>query len=98
MSKAASKKPAVWRRSTFSTVRFLQYAHRRRARRWATTQSIAEAVRNGGIPISVRRGVSDGAAFVWGVEGRGGAGGGGPAPVFPPFRARGLPRTIEAGV
>ena len=39
-----------------------------RARRWATTQSIALATRNGSMPISVRRVTVDGASLVCSVE------------------------------
>ena len=49
-------------------MRFLQWAHSVRARRWATTQSIAEATRNGSIPISTSRVIADGASLVCSVE------------------------------
>ena len=49
-----------------STVRRLQFGQSLRARRWATTQSTAEAVRKVSIPISLRRG--DRARGVVGVQ------------------------------
>ena len=39
-----------------------------RTSRWATTQSIADATRNGSTPISIRRVIDVAASFVWSVE------------------------------
>ena len=50
-----------------STVRVLQSGQSIRARRWATTQSTAEAVRKDSIPIFWRRVIADGASFVCSV-------------------------------
>ena len=63
-----SAKP--WSRSTSAgmIVRRLQCWHSVRARRWATTQSIALATRNGSMPISIRRVSAVGASLVCSVE------------------------------
>ena len=47
---------------------FLQCSHSVRARRWATTQSMALETRNGSMPISIRRVIAPGASFVCSVE------------------------------
>ena len=49
-------------------VRRLQVGQSVRASRWATTQSIAEATRNGSMPISIRRVIAVGASLVCSVE------------------------------
>ena len=49
-------------------VRLLQYVQSWRTSRWATMQTIAEALRKGSMFISVRRVMADGASFVWSVE------------------------------
>ena len=49
-------------------MRRLQFGHSIRARRWATTQSSAEATRNGSIPISISRVIAEGASLVCSVE------------------------------
>ena len=48
--------------------RRLQFEHRTRTRRCATTQSIAEATRKGSIPISISRVIAEGASLVCSVE------------------------------
>ena len=49
-------------------VRLLQWVQSWRTRRWATTQTIAEALRKGSMLISVRRVIADGASFVCSVD------------------------------
>ena len=46
-------------------VRSLQCWHRRRASRWATTQSMAEDTRKVSTSISVSRVIADAASLVW---------------------------------
>ena len=61
-------KPLSRSTSAVRIVRALQCEQSVRASRWATTQSIALATRNGSMPISIRRVIAVGASFVCSVE------------------------------